>query len=67
MTGDLIRKRLTLRHGGLRHSGQSIDLGKDGDHWTVACPRARDKGSRNAGHACLDFKAGFPELVLEEC
>jgi hypothetical protein len=60
MTGDLIRKRLTLRHGGLRHSGQSIDLGKDGDHWTVACSRARDKRCRNASYARFDFEAGFP-------
>ena len=59
MTGYLIRNRLTFRHSGLRHAGQSVDLGEDGDHRTVARSRARDKSGRNPGDARFDLEAGF--------
>ncbi len=59
MTGYLLRNRLTLWRSGLRHAGQSVDLGEDGDHQTVARPRARDKSGRNPGDARFDFEAGF--------
>ena len=59
VTGYLLWNRLALRRSGLRHTGQSVDLGEDGNHRTVARPRARDKSGRNPRDARFDLEAGF--------
>jgi hypothetical protein len=66
VTRDLIGNRFTFRRCGLRHARQRVDLRENRDHWTVACPGARNECSGNAGDARLDLEPCLLELVLEK-
>src|SRR6266849_5143284 len=64
--GDLIGYGLAVRIGGLRHAGQRVHLGEDGDDRTAARASARHERGRNSGDPRLDREPRVVEFVLKQ-